>query len=67
MGIGLAICRSIIEAHGGGISTSPGDPNGCIFQVVLPTYEFACRMKTERSEPQSVVFVIDDDASMRES
>ena len=39
MGIGLAICRSIIEAHGGGISASPGNPNGCIFQVVLPTYE----------------------------
>jgi len=39
MGVGLAICRSIIEAHGGGISASPGNPNGCIFQVVLPTYE----------------------------
>ena len=39
MGVGLAICRSIIEAHGGGISASPGNPNGCIFRVVLPTYE----------------------------
>ena len=39
MGVGLAICRSIIEAHGGGISASPGNPNGCIFQVVLPTHE----------------------------
>jgi C4-dicarboxylate-specific signal transduction histidine kinase len=40
MGIGLAICRSIIEAHGGRISASPGNPHGCIFQVVLP----ACKL-----------------------
>ena len=39
MGIGLAICRSIIEAHGGGISASPGNPHGTVFQVVLPTCE----------------------------
>ena len=39
MGIGLAICRSVIEAHGGRISASPGNPNGCVFQVVLPICE----------------------------
>jgi C4-dicarboxylate-specific signal transduction histidine kinase len=39
MGIGLAICQSIIEAHGGRISASSGNPHGSIFQVVLPTYE----------------------------
>ena len=39
MGIGLAICRSIVEAHDGRIGASPGDPQGSIFQVVLPTYE----------------------------
>ena len=39
MGIGLAICRSIIEAHGGRISASPGNPSGSVFQVVLPTCE----------------------------
>jgi C4-dicarboxylate-specific signal transduction histidine kinase len=37
MGIGLAICRSIIEAHGGGIRSSPGNPHGTVFQVILPT------------------------------
>jgi C4-dicarboxylate-specific signal transduction histidine kinase len=39
MGIGLAICRSIIEAHDGRISASPGDPHGSVFQVVLPACE----------------------------
>jgi signal transduction histidine kinase len=37
MGMGLAICRSIIERHGGRMSASLGDPHGSIFKVLLPT------------------------------
>jgi signal transduction histidine kinase len=36
MGMGLAICRTIIEAHGGRLSASPGNPYGAVFRIVLP-------------------------------
>jgi PAS domain S-box-containing protein len=36
-GMGLAICRSIIEAHDGQISATPGAPFGAVFQFSLPT------------------------------
>ena len=36
MGIGLSICRSIIEAHGGRFWTSPNTPHGAIFQFTMP-------------------------------
>jgi signal transduction histidine kinase len=37
MGMGLVICRSIIEAHGGRLWASPGVPRGTAFHVVLPS------------------------------
>jgi signal transduction histidine kinase len=36
MGLGLSICRSIVESHGGRLWASPGTPNGSAFHVVLP-------------------------------
>jgi signal transduction histidine kinase len=35
-GIGLTICRSIIESHGGMLQASANRPSGTIFEVVLP-------------------------------
>jgi signal transduction histidine kinase len=37
MGMGLSICRSIIEAHHGRIWVSAGATGGAIFQFELPT------------------------------
>jgi signal transduction histidine kinase len=36
MGLGLSICRSIIEAHGGRLWASPGVPHGAVFEFTLP-------------------------------
>jgi signal transduction histidine kinase len=36
MGLGLSICRSIIEAHGGCLLATPGQPGGTVFQFTLP-------------------------------
>lgn len=39
MGIGLSICRTIIEAHGGRIWFEPGRDGGTIFRFTLPRVE----------------------------
>ena len=36
MGMGLSICRSIVESHGGRITVENATPHGSIFQVILP-------------------------------
>jgi signal transduction histidine kinase len=36
MGLGLAICRMIMDRHGGRLSASPAHPRGAVFRMILP-------------------------------
>ena len=39
LGLGLALCQSIVEAHGGKMELEDNDPHGCIFLFALPLSE----------------------------
>lgn len=39
MGLGLALCKSIAEAHGGSIRLTDNQPHGCIFTFTIPAEE----------------------------
>jgi two-component system, sensor histidine kinase and response regulator len=36
MGLGLAFCKMVVEAHGGQIQVGDNDPTGCVFTITLP-------------------------------
>ncbi len=39
MGLGLPLCRSILEAHGSGLMLDDNVPSGCVFSFKLPLSE----------------------------
>ena len=36
LGMGLSICRSIVDAHDGRLWATPNEPHGAVFRIVLP-------------------------------
>jgi C4-dicarboxylate-specific signal transduction histidine kinase len=48
LGMGLSICRSIVEAHGGRLWATRNEPHGAVFCMTLPVGEKAL----EKSEDQ---------------
>lgn len=53
-GLGLAICRSIIEFHGGRLWVTPKRPYGTIFHVSLPNNHMSAHGGTKRSLPAAI-------------
>jgi PAS domain S-box-containing protein len=50
LGIGLSICRSIVEAHGGRLWATANEPHGTVFCMTLPVGE----KSVESLEPSNV-------------
>ena len=78
LGLGLAICRSIMQAHGGAIRVVPNPTRGVTFRFELPgaADAEAAGAPTQTRTPEAagalpvgrpVVCVVDDDANVRES
>ncbi len=49
LGMGLSICRSIVEAHGGRLWATPNQPRGAVFCMTLPIGESLEKLETSEA------------------
>ena len=57
LGIGLSICRSIIEAHEGRLWASQSQPNGASFQFTLPVRTYVASPGSDRTDGRTLLTV----------
>ncbi len=62
MGLGLSLCRTVVEQHGGFLGFEPNRPQGTIFRFTLPVDPATCNLALN-----ATVYIVDDDASVREA
>jgi two-component system sensor histidine kinase DctS len=76
MGLGLSLCRTVVEQHGGFLAFEANRPQGTVFRFTLPTQpgprptlpapaETGHRLM--QPAPDATVFIVDDDESVREA
>lgn len=58
LGLGLALCKSIVNVHGGEIKVSDAHPHGAVFQFTLPAGRYICMNKPR-------ILVVEDDNSVK--
>jgi two-component system sensor histidine kinase DctS len=55
MGLGLSLCRTVVEQHGGFLAFEPNRPQGTIFRFTLPTQAPAGSTRTPAPQPAATL------------
>ncbi|MBL8570913.1 MAG: PAS domain S-box protein [Phreatobacter sp.] len=70
-GIGLSICRNVVEAHGGSVALSNQPSGGARFDLLLPAAEAATASAPKVAGPAAAsglsVLIVDDEADVARS
>ncbi len=68
VGLGLSIVKTILDAHGTGVSVASEEGRGTEFRFVLPAVEKGLAREVRPAVPvEGVVLVVDDDPAFREA